>query len=441
MQAQNSLPPIPEFFMYWAFQNPEHLQSELHCLNGAPLKIIRPGQLTLDNGPDLRNAVLEINGIRQRGDVEFHLNWQDWFRHGHHHDIRYRQVILHVLWYPPSNLPDQLVQRFPHFVLSRHLRVPPESWIAHMHSLLQEASLPHSLPQLPTSLLKEMAWQRFLRKCSELHHTLQQFGWEQTTYLGLARVLGYSKNSTPFMQLVSQLSPSELLRLVPPIQRSPLVFYVLMGWQAGLLHRALQNIPRQNTTFHQIVQHIVRQYQHKLPYQNQQLIQWQFGRLRPLNSPYLRLAALAQIIHHYQHTSLFQHLLNIFEQRLPLHRLRQAIVQALRLPLSSSFAPLLQSLLHLNQIPTHTLGEQRIHQFTINILLPLFFLWAHHQNSPGFRWYIEDLYFHFPPADQNHILRQFSRQSLPQRAYLQQGLLEWYHRHNFQHTKHQLLAQ
>ncbi len=423
MQAptKNPLPAIPEFFLYWAFQNPEQLRSRLICHNGATLKIVHPGYLSLGSGPDLQNALLKINNVMHQGDVEFHLHWQDWFRHGHHYDARYRQVILHVLWYPAPDLPASLSRRFPHLILSRNLRLPVSRWVLHMEALQKERENPISSSQVPDlPRLRQLAWQRFLRKCSELRVQVREHGWEQTLYSGLARVLGYRKNSAPFMQLINILPPQKLLEMVPPIQRSPMLFFVLLGWQSGLLHRALSREP-----VRQLISHIYRGYAHKLPFRRQKLIQWQFGRVRPFNSPYLRLAALAQFIHHYQHVSLFQHFKQLFEQRLPLSRLQQEVVASLRLPLSPTFTPLLQSLLNIKQIPAYTLGEQRIHQFTINILLPLFFLWAHHQNSPGFRWYIEDLYFQFPPTEDTHLLRPYQSRELPRRAFVQQALLEW----------------
>jgi len=48
-------------------------------------------------GPDFLNAILEINGIIWHGSVEIHLNSSDWYKHRHHLDTNYTNVILHVV--------------------------------------------------------------------------------------------------------------------------------------------------------------------------------------------------------------------------------------------------------------------------------------------------------------------------------------------------------
>ena len=117
-KENTALPRIPEHYLYQAYQHHQKLKKPLLTAEGQPLEIVECGLRNPDNGPDFKDALLKVGGVLVRGDVEFHLCWQDWFRHGHNDDSRYRQVILHGLWQPPQGLPGTLSQRFPHLVIS-----------------------------------------------------------------------------------------------------------------------------------------------------------------------------------------------------------------------------------------------------------------------------------------------------------------------------------
>jgi len=429
---KSTLPEVPEYFLYWTFQNRALLRSSLYTTDGQFLEILSPGKRNPDNGPDFQDAVLKINQTMMRGDVEFHTRWQDWFRHGHQHDRRYRQVILHVLWYPDRGIPDSLTKKFPHFIISQFLRDPLSVWLEKMKQYQQDflskpADFPDSLPSLPQ--LKVLAEHRFRRKCETVRSWVETHGWETALYMGLARALGYSKNSDPFTQLVQQFPPSRLLGTVLPFQRSPLLFWILLGLQAGLFDRPFRThaFPWESRKL-QIIRYIQQQFSEKLPFARQELPQWQFSRLRPLNNPYYRLAGYAQILYHYASNSLFQHLLHLFIKRQPLKILLSEIQSALCLPLSPAFHSFFTELLGFRRLPLKSMGIQRCRLLTLNILLPLYHLWAQNQHSPGFVYYLEDLFFQFPAVDDNYILRTFSEKvaHLPRnRAYIQQALLEY----------------
>ena len=62
------------------------------------LKVIYPGRVNGDNGPDFRDAVIIVNESNLvKGDVEIHVKSSDWYSHGHHRDPEYNRVILHVV--------------------------------------------------------------------------------------------------------------------------------------------------------------------------------------------------------------------------------------------------------------------------------------------------------------------------------------------------------
>ena len=78
--------------------------------NGENCQLLYPGRPGGSHGPDVRDAVLRFtsrssvaSGETGRdakdttGDVEIHIRASDWFVHQHHTDVRYNNVLLHVV--------------------------------------------------------------------------------------------------------------------------------------------------------------------------------------------------------------------------------------------------------------------------------------------------------------------------------------------------------
>src|SRR2546423_1001256 len=86
-----------KLFQYiWQFQ---HFNlSQLRSDQGELIQIIDSGILNKDQGPDFLSASIKIADTVWFGNVELHLHSSDWFKHEHHLDKNYNNVILHVVW-------------------------------------------------------------------------------------------------------------------------------------------------------------------------------------------------------------------------------------------------------------------------------------------------------------------------------------------------------
>jgi hypothetical protein len=97
--------PEQEVVRRWWTLSPDCL---LPLQDGSFYQLLFAGRPGGASGPDVRDAVVmpypwsvadvwEPNARRRVGDVEFHVRAGDWEAHGHQHDPRYNNVILHIV--------------------------------------------------------------------------------------------------------------------------------------------------------------------------------------------------------------------------------------------------------------------------------------------------------------------------------------------------------
>lgn len=427
---------FPEYWLYWTYLQPGLLKSPLQTVDLQEVTVIDPGRQNGSDGPDFLQAELAIAGMRYCGDVEFHLSAEDWYRHGHDRDARYGNVRLHIIWDDAGGIAPALRGRFPHLVLRRHLALPEAEWRCRMEALENEAApaagLNYPTGQLIPAVLADLAQQRFQRKVDRYRYWCEQFSPADVLLIALAETLGYARNRFPFRQLFWKCPPSRLTTEIPLRQQSPLTFWLYWGLRGGLLGRQpLQRSRNQSWLRRQQAEwHALLQQRGDFPVLA--LTDWRFKGVRPWNNPYLRLAALAQLLYRYQAGGLFQRLLDIAVQRLPYPRMLAEWGACLMLPLDSRLEAALRESPGIRQLPGVIVGQSRARQFFLNALLPVLSLWAERSGNRGFRDYLAGCYENFPATEDARLLQDqirrvddaALRRSLQRSAFYQQGLLE-----------------
>lgn len=87
-----------EKLLHFIWQKQYYNPNELVTVSGEPLKVIATGTYNFDQGPDFKQARVQIRQTTWAGNIELHLRTSDWYRHQHQHDRNYDNVILHVVW-------------------------------------------------------------------------------------------------------------------------------------------------------------------------------------------------------------------------------------------------------------------------------------------------------------------------------------------------------
>lgn len=158
-------------------------------------------------GPDFEFGEISIEGLRFIGSIEMHVRSSDWYKHGHHTDPAYRNVILHVVYEDdqPLKVDGQLIptlelksildqEHYSNFVLRRWKReaFPCEKSIrelVHPYLEMKKASALHEKLAAKATIMKSM-------KYSDRFHLL---------YYCLASAFGSSVNKYGFERLVQRV--------------------------------------------------------------------------------------------------------------------------------------------------------------------------------------------------------------------------------------------
>ena len=424
---------IPEHWLCWTFRSPQWLKKPLRTASNLVVRVFDPGHINHDNGPDIRNAILEIDGVVQKGDIEFHLRAEDWFRHGHHDDRRYQNLILHVLWDAPHAVPAALMGRFPHLILRHQLSISFPTWKEKMNLLEEQEPASdqriNDIKDVTLHQLKNYGQIRFMHKVERFQHWLQHLSFEDMLVISMAEVLGYSKNKFPLRQLMWENPPSKIFGTVPRLYCSPLGIWVYLTIQANLV--TAQSFTHLNIRQGKAVEKVHQLFNYFTSRGATPILaveDWNFSRIRPTNNPVIRLGALAQILFQYQGASLFNKLLQSASMRLSFKNLIAEWKSFLHLPIRGELSDVIQNMFGIPIQIRQIIGQQRINQFIINAALPMLYLWAERSNNPGFQQYISGIYEEFPACENAKVVRQFeaalSNTSSLKLAIHQQGALE-----------------
>lgn len=278
--------------MQYVWQHRLWPHSRLRTVDGRLVRIIDPGRLNTDAGPDFFNAKIAIDGRIWAGDVEIHVRASDWHRHGHDKDPAYDSVILHVV-----DRDDTAIHRRNGEIIPQMQMACTPDFNRRYARLVETADrdLPCAetivdMPSVYTAdWIDALAFERIYAKADHINRILDRFGgdWDSTAYVTLARCLGFGLNGEPF----ERLALSVPLMFIAKHCDSLLTIEALLFGQSGLLDTARAD---DYTT------RLQKEYAfmcHKFGLRRPQPLGWKMSRMRPANFPHRRIATLAALLH------------------------------------------------------------------------------------------------------------------------------------------------
>ena len=292
---------MPEIVLHYIWEHCLWAGFAQQTTDGQPVEILSVGEHNRDAGPDYSHAHVKIGNREWVGNIEIHVCSSDWIKHRHHLDKAYDNVILHVVRTADKPIYNSRGDLIPQC----ELQYPSDK--DYLSALFQSAQqmdsavarigcaeqLVHDPGLLTEGWRKTLLRKRLECKRSSITRLLEitKGSWEHALYISLARNFGFHTNSLPFEQLAINMPLSYLQK-----HRNNLfqLTALLMG-QAGLIQEP----------------ELQKEYDFlraKFGLTPMDGSVWKHARMRPQNSPELRIHQFAQLM--YQSENLLSKILD-----------------------------------------------------------------------------------------------------------------------------------
>ena len=422
----------PEKLLQAVWQHQRLHRDKLKTAEGRSLRVLHPGFISVEGGPDFRGAVLQFENEKPIcGDVEIDLQTSGWHAHGHDKNPTFKNVVLHVIWQGPPNFSSSRTTLFPTLALKHFLDAP----LAELALALEnESGLPEKLrgkcsaplrglsePQL-TELLQAAAKVRFENKANAILARAKNCGWEQALWENLFRALGYKNNVWPMLNLAETKS-----RWSRGVNSTFEIQARLLG-VSGLLPDDLTRAQKSSDTFLRHAWDFWWRDRDEFETCILPRAVWKFHSLRPANHPQRRLALASHWLAAENLVSKIEDwcAADILDGRAALPR-RRANGEA---DPQVSPTKLVESLREIFQVerdefwswhwtfksarmikPQPLLGEARVTDLAVNVILPWLWVRAKEGGNEKFQREVERRFFAWPTAEDNSVLK-LARQRL-----------------------------
>jgi hypothetical protein len=448
LRDENEAPPERLLQAIWHHQRLQ--RDRLRTADGRTVRILHPGFVSVEGGPDFRGAVIQLGDAAPcSGDIEIDLRAGGWRAHGHDRNPAFKNVLLHVVWEytgpafgvppsggnPPPNRLKAGLQTGPPPILP--LRDALDAPLAELNLWLENESLrvlPESLRGQCCTVLRELdetrqgrildaaARVRFQAKAEQFRTRARHAGWEQSLWEGLFRALGYKHNPWPMQNL------AELRARCRRGEKSALVLQARLLGLSGLLPVEL---PRATAGGDGYLRRVWDCWWRERDEFSDCILPraiWRFHGLRPANHPQRRLALAA---HWLAAGRLVQQIEDWCATDIPDRRLPGSLRKILEVErddfwswhwtFRSARLPKAQPLL----------GDARVTDLAVNVVLPWLWTRAAEGGNEKIRQVIEHRYAVWPLAEDNALLKLVRQRLLGvgrsralRSASAQQGLIQ-----------------
>jgi len=377
------------------------------------IKIISAGLWNSNPGPDFTNASIHINNQSYSGDVEIHLYSSDWYRHQHHLDKNYNNLILHIAIWNDDKRQIKLEndKEIPQLILIPFLRkrlkdidklleleMPLKSGYSFISTGRCYSYIKKSSPQKTLYFLESAGESRLLRKIDNFNKRLLRFNndYEEVLYQGIMSALGYKNNQLTFLQLAETVPYQKISKIIRqyPKEKHPLIIQSILLNTAGLLPQTNSTNPDGFSEREPGTGNLSMETEYYLKSLNEftdlskelpeTKLHWQIPGGRPANSPYRRIAGISYLLT--KTPSLFDEIIKIISNSPLIPKIRQELIELLTIPatgfwsIRSSFDTK-PSTKEPARLITRSggyalIGKERVNEIVLNVIIPISFLYS-----------------------------------------------------------------
>ncbi len=180
-----------------------------------------------ESGPDFQEASILYDDLKWFGSIEIHINASDWYKHKHHLDKAYNNVILHVVY----NNDKEVVQNgriIPTIELKTHIDSKHYENFNQLNAMSFDIPCTNSILEIPriyhTNMKDRAIETRLKRKLLDLQK-IQFLDDKHLLYILFARSFGSSVNQQPFESLAISFDIQQFLALPKGLRTKSLEQY------------------------------------------------------------------------------------------------------------------------------------------------------------------------------------------------------------------------
>jgi hypothetical protein len=203
---------VNEYYLHFIWNKKRLPFHQIKTTKNELIDILDVGEYNaLESGPDFSLAKIRINDLVWVGSIELHVKSSDWYRHKHHLDKAYNNVVLHVVYTHDMEVTVQgrtlpVIELRSHIDLNHYLKYsklnlkkksfPCESLINENHKELDNMKI-----RAIEDRLKDKTSEKHFNRIEDDHLIFLKFA---------ANAFGTSVNAQPFEQLINSYSLDEL---------------------------------------------------------------------------------------------------------------------------------------------------------------------------------------------------------------------------------------
>jgi len=427
---------LNENFISRIWTNPE-FYTNLKTTDGKSVEILKYGVPNTDSGADFSDALVKIDGSILTGDIEIHKSVKDWEAHSHSENKKYNRVILHVVFWNGESAESfsENERQIPTVILSDFLKFSiHEIWRDIINNPSPRFRIPcfgenNSIPEenkrnwlndLGAARLKYRAERirNRLAALEEFSSSAKKKNWERLFFEFTLEALGFSKNKNQFLKLARIIDLSKLNAKCKTREEYDAVFFGSAGYLEE--NNFKDGYPKQ----------LYKTWDKKHPELKSETMdksEWQSFRLRPKNSPVLRIAAASAFAYELTKEELFKRTIMCFKNsKNPVKDLRNIFLSIPSPVYWKNHGDFGKTSAEQNSI----IGRDRIFIIFINVILPFVYLYSKSFSDEDLFIKIKKLYNKQKDSSKNSIISAMSVQYgiKPVTISENQGMI---HLHNF----------
>lgn len=394
-------------------------KNRLKTLDGRRVKVISPGWWNTGEGADFRQAEIEIERKKLKGEIEAHVYTSDWKGHGHHKDPRYSKIILHIaLWDNRNKKPirDIKGRKMPQLILSPYLshdlETLKESISPEKYPLASSADFGPCYPEIKEVDSKKIIQflnlagdARILEKAEYFRKRADSVGWEESLYEGIMIGLGYKGLKEEFLELAQKVTIKDargILQKATAKEKAKSLQALFFG-VSGLLPEVPQKgYDRESTRYLRELRKLWEGIPGKFQTRAIEPQRWRSLQTRPANLPSRRIAGMSHFLTRYSNKNIF----NFFKKSIVN---QEALLQYLL----GVFNPEEEDYWNYRYTwggrrkkrPMRLIGKERVVIILINALIPAMLAYARKKKDRGLEEILHSIYTSQPSSGDDRITK------------------------------------